>query len=91
VAEQLAAVDKKPPQAQPRPPSTWSASSRRSRAPSKVTVNVIVKADAQGAVEGLRKALTELSTEKVRGRGDPRRRRCAITENDVNLAVPSRP
>ncbi len=54
-----------------------------------ITVNVVVKADAQGAVEGLKKALTELSTEKVKvvvlhaAVG-------AITESDVQLAVPSR-
>ncbi len=54
-----------------------------------ITVNVVVKADAQGAVEGLSKALKELSTDKVKvvvlhaAVG-------AITETDVQLAVPSR-
>jgi translation initiation factor IF-2 len=54
-----------------------------------ITVHVVIKADAQGAVEGLRKALTELSTDKVKVQvihgavG-------AITETDVQLAVASR-
>jgi translation initiation factor IF-2 len=53
-----------------------------------INVNVVIKADAQGAVEGLKKALTELSTDKVKvsvlhaAVG-------AITETDVQLAVPS--
>ncbi|MBL8604796.1 MAG: translation initiation factor IF-2 [Myxococcales bacterium] len=52
------------------------------------TVGVVIKADAQGAVEGLRQALTALSTEKVQVRvihgavG-------AITETDVQLASAS--
>jgi len=53
-----------------------------------ITVAVVVKADAQGAVEGLKQALTQLSTEKVQvrvihgGVG-------AITETDVQLASAS--
>ena len=55
----------------------------------KITVHAVIKADAQGAVEGLKKALTELSTDKVEVKvlhaavG-------AITETDVQLAVSAR-
>ena len=55
----------------------------------KVTIHAVIKADAQGAVEGLKKALTELSTDKVEVKvlhaavG-------AITETDVQLAVSAR-
>ena len=54
-----------------------------------ITVGVIIKAEAQASVEALSKALTELSTEKVRvqivhtGIG-------GITESDVNLAIASK-
>ncbi len=53
-----------------------------------INLNIVVKADAQGAVEGLKKALTSLSTDKVKvtvihgGVG-------AITETDVQLASAS--
>ncbi len=53
-----------------------------------ININVVIKADAQGAVEGLRKALTDLSTDKVKvtvihsAVG-------AITETDVQLASAS--
>ncbi len=54
-----------------------------------VTLGVIIKAEAQGSVEALSKALTDLSTEKIRlhivhtGIG-------GITESDINLAVASK-
>ncbi|MBP6835501.1 MAG: translation initiation factor IF-2, partial [Deltaproteobacteria bacterium] len=53
-----------------------------------INLNVVVKADAQGAVEGLKKALTSLSTDKVKvtvihGAVG------AITETDVQLASAS--
>jgi translation initiation factor IF-2 len=53
-----------------------------------ININLVVKADAQGAVEGLKKALTSLSTEKVKvsvihGAVG------AITETDVQLASAS--
>jgi translation initiation factor IF-2 len=54
-----------------------------------ITVGVIIKAEAQASVEALSKALSELSTEKVKiqivhtGIG-------GITESDVNLAVASK-
>jgi translation initiation factor IF-2 len=89
VAEKLAAIDKRRSQSQTAAPIDLERLIAAQQGTERVTVNVIVKADAQGAVEGLRKALTELSTEKVRvevihgGVG-------AITENDVNLAVPSK-
>ncbi|MFO0629435.1 MAG: translation initiation factor IF-2 [Polyangiales bacterium] len=89
VADKLAAIDKRRSQAQTAAPIDLERLIAAQQGTERVTVNVIVKADAQGAVEGLRKALTELSTEKVRvevihgGVG-------AITENDVNLAVPSK-
>jgi len=54
-----------------------------------ITVGVIIKAEAQASVEALSKALTELSTDKVKvatvhtGIG-------GITESDINLAVASK-
>lgn len=54
-----------------------------------ITIGVIIKAEAQASVEALSKALTELSTDKVKihivhtGIG-------GITESDVNLAVASK-
>jgi len=53
-----------------------------------ININLVIKADAQGAVEGLKKALTALTTEKVRvsvihGAVG------AITETDVQLASAS--
>ena len=89
VADKLAAIDKKRQQAQAATPIDLQRLIAAQQGTDQITVNVIVKADAQGAVEGLRKALTELSTEKVKvevihGAVG------AITENDVNLAVPSK-
>ncbi|MEZ4393294.1 MAG: translation initiation factor IF-2 [Polyangiales bacterium] len=89
VADKLAGIDKRRAQAQTAGPIDVQRLIAAQQGNEQVTVHAIVKADAQGALEGLRKALTELSTPKVKvevihGAVG------AITENDVNLAVPSK-
>jgi translation initiation factor IF-2 len=84
-AEQLKAAMKKAPGQR----ATVDIASLIGDGNEKVTIHTVIKADAQGAVEGLKKALTELSTDKVEVKvlhaavG-------AITETDVQLAVPAR-
>ncbi len=85
VAEQVKAAFKKPMESRMDAAAMVAAALSDSQ---QVNINVVVKADAQGAVEGLRKALTSLSTEKVRvsvihGAVG------AITETDVQLASAS--
>jgi translation initiation factor IF-2 len=87
VSEQLQIIDKMSRPAQQQM-SGLDAIARALQKDGAITVAVVVKADAQGAVEGLKQALTQLSTDKVQVRvihgavG-------AITETDVQLASAS--
>ena len=92
VADQLRGILRKQQEAQQGakgPISVEEILREREEKDRQINVNIVVKADAQGAVEGLRNALTKLSTDKVKvtvlhGAVG------AITETDVQLAVASR-
>ena len=88
VAEQLKALTKRPNESRPGDDLQKRLAEVLSGEAAQININLVVKADAQGAVEGLKKALTALTTEKVRvsvihGAVG------AITETDVQLASAS--
>lgn len=88
VAEQIKMLTKRPMESRPSDDLAARVAAAISGDAAQININLVVKADAQGAVEGLKKALTSLSTEKVRvsvihGAVG------AITETDVQLASAS--
>ncbi len=88
VAEQIKALTKRPNESRPGDDLQKRLAEVLSGEAAQININLVVKADAQGAVEGLKKALTALTTEKVRvsvihGAVG------AITETDVQLASAS--
>ena len=88
VAQQIKMLTKRPTESRPSDDLAARVAAAISGDAAQININLVIKADAQGAVEGLKKALTALTTEKVRvsvihGAVG------AITETDVQLASAS--
>ena len=88
VADQIKMLTRRPTESRPSDDLAARVAAAISGDAAQININLVIKADAQGAVEGLKKALTALSTDKVRvsvihGAVG------AITETDVQLASAS--